>query len=62
MVYNIKRIDGDTIEHQIAGLRMREVGIAGIENLQAHCQDWVTQRKQIFKITKVTNDLGLRLK
>lgn len=62
MVYNIKRIDDDTIEHQIAGKTTIETGISKIDNLQVHLQDWVNQRKTIFKIHKVTNDLGLDLK
>ena len=67
MIYNIKRLDEDTIQHEIivgkkVNILGKEVGISKLENLQSHLQDWVNQRKQIFKITKVTNDLGVKLK
>ena len=36
--------------------------IKEIDDLQTYLQDLVNQRKQIFKITKITNDLGIKLK
>jgi|TARA_B110000483_G_C17982005_1_gene460091 hypothetical protein len=62
MIYNIKRIDDDTIHHEIGGQVFKQVGITEIDDLQTYLQDLVNQRKQIFKITKITNDLGIKLK
>ena len=61
MIYNIRKIKADTIEHDIGGLKSIEVGVDQIEDLQAHLQDWVDQRKKVFKITKVNNNLGMVL-
>ena len=62
MLYHIKKIDNDTLEHHLAGHRTRESGISQIEDLQAYLQNWVDQRKTIFPIKKITNDYNLDLK
>ena len=67
MIYNIKKIDDDTIEHQLLDngkikVIGRETGISKIENLQEHLQDWATQRKQVLRVKKVTNNMGIQLK
>lgn len=62
MIYSIRKIGTNTIEHDIAGIKSYETGIEKIDDLQAHLQDWVDQRKKIFKITKVNNNLGIVLR
>ena len=68
MIYNIKRVDEDTVHHELIKkdgtiiLIGKEVGISKLEKLQEHFQDWVNQRKTIFKLSSVTNNLGLKLR
>jgi len=69
MIYNIKKIDEDTISHQLIDNNTNrvielgvETGISKIENLKVHLQDWVKQRKQVLKIKIVKNDFGFKLK
>ena len=69
MIYNFKKVDEDTISHQLINKKTGEVqeigietGISQHENLKEHLQDWVTQRRQVFFIKTVTNDFGFKLK
>ena len=38
MIYNIKRIDDDTIHHEIGGQVFKQVGITEIDDLQTYLQ------------------------
>lgn len=70
MIYYIKKIDDDTISHQLINKKTGkitelgiEVGISQQSNLQKNLQDWVNQRRQVFKDIKfVKNDFGFKLK
>lgn len=70
MIYNIKKIDDDTISHQLINKKTSEVtelgietGIAKQENLKEYLQDWVNQRRQVLKNIKfIKNDFGFKLK
>lgn len=69
MIYYIKKIDDDTISHQLIDKKTGkitelgiEVGISQQENLQEHLQDWVNQRRQVLFIKFVKNDFGFKLK
>ena len=69
MIYYIKKIDDDTISHQLIDKKTGkttelgiEVGISQQENLQEHLQNWVNQRKQVLFIKFVKNDFGFKLK
>ena len=67
MLYHIRKIDEDTIEHIIDGKSIgKEISIThnygDLESLRKHLQEWVDQRKEFFALTKVTNDFGVDLK
>jgi len=69
MRYNFKKIDEDTIQHQMINEKTgkiidlgEEPGISKIKNLKAHLQSWVTHRRDVFKIKSVTNDFGFKLR
>lgn len=68
MIYNIKKVDDQTISHQLIDKKTGKVTTIGIEdistveNLKEHLQDWVNQRKQVLKIKFIKNDFGFKLK
>ena len=68
MIYNIRKINNDTIRHELIHRNNKlsiigtETGISKIENLEQHLQDWANQRRETLKITSVTNDFGYNLK
>lgn len=67
MIYKITRISNDVIKHEIVKkgttvLAEQELGVSSIPNLKKYLQEWVDQRKKLYPIKKVTNNLGYDLK
>lgn len=67
MIYKITRISDDVIKHEIVKKDTtvfveQEPDVSSIPNLKKHLQTWVDQRKKLYPIKKVTNNLGYDLK